>query len=222
MRTTTSPTARPVSRAPRSGWVALRRWLLVAVLFFAILAPVGAAFDILRSARAYETTPTDAIAVLGASQYWGTPSPVFSNRLDHARDLWGQGVAPLIITVGGKIDGDITTEAEAGRAYLIRAGVPASQVVALPEGRDTIESLQFVEAEMRERGLRSVTVVSDRLHLARSKAIAEDLGLEVHVSGRAFADGSSFVSERFLRELGGLLRFQVWDRWFVAPLDEQG
>lgn len=200
----------------------LRRWLLVVVLFFAVLAPIGAAWDIVSSARAYDTTPTDAIAVLGASQYWGTPSPVFSNRLDHARDLWGAGVAPLIITVGGKIEGDITTEAEAGRNYLIRAGVPPSQVVALPEGRDTIESLQFVEAEMRSRDLDSVTLVSDRLHLARSKAIASNLGLEVHVSGRAFADGSSFVGKRFLHEMAGLLRFHVWDRWFVHPLDGQG
>ncbi len=80
--------------------------LLIAVLV-AAGAAAAAAVDIVTSARAYDTTPTDAIAVLGASQYWGEPSPIFENRLDHARDLWAEGVAPVILTVGGKISGDI-------------------------------------------------------------------------------------------------------------------
>lgn len=206
----------------RSGWSVLRSWVVIAVLVFAVVAPVAATADVIASARAYDTDRTDAIAVLGASQYWGTPSPVFSNRLDHARDLWAEGVAPIIITVGGKVDGDITTEAEAGRKYLIRQGVPASAVIALPEGRDTIESVEFIDAELRSRGLDSVTLVSDRLHLARSKAIANALGLQTHVSGRAFADGSSFVPQRVLREAGGLIRFHLWDRWFLANNPEQG
>lgn len=198
----------------------LRAWVLLGVLFFAVLAPVGAAVDIMTSARAYDTTPTDAIAVLGASQYWGTPSPVFSNRLDHAYDLWAAGVAPRIITVGGKIEGDITTEAEAGRRYLINKGVPADQVIALPDGRDTIESIEKIDAQLRELGSDSVTLVSDRLHLARAKAIAGSLGLDVHVSGRAFSDGSSFSGQRFAHEMGGLLWFHVWDRWFLPAPDD--
>lgn len=205
----------PPRQQSRSGWSVLRSWFLIGLLVFGLVAPIAAAADIISSARSYDTTRTDAIAVLGASQYWGTPSPVFSNRLDHARDLWAEGVAPLIITVGGKVDGDITTEAEAGRRYLIEQGVPADRVVALPAGRDTIESVEMIDAELRSRGLDSVTLVSDRLHLARSKAIANAFDLQVHVSGRAFADGSSFLPERFVRELGGLLKFHLLDRWFL-------
>ena len=163
---------------------------------------------------------SDAIAVLGASQYWGTPSPVFENRLDHAAELWDQGVAPIIVTVGGKIEGDITTEAEAGRDYLVEQGVPAEVIIALPGGRDTIESVEMVAGELQARGADSVTLVSDRVHLARSKAIATALGLEAYASGRAFADGSSFVPARILHEVGGLVKFHVWDRWFlVQPVD---
>lgn len=185
-----------------------------------VVSAGAAVVDVLTRARSYDSTPTDAIAVLGASQYWGEPSPVFSNRLDHARDLWGQGVAPVIITVGGKIDGDITTEAEAGRQYLIESGVPADAVVALPGGLDTIESVEMIDAEMDRRGLDSVTLVSDRVHLARSKAVASALGLDAHVSGRAFADGSSFIPGRVLREAGGVARFHVWDRWFLSVPDD--
>ena len=197
------------------------RWLLVGALAFAAIAPVAAITDVVASARAYETTPTDAIAVLGASQYWGEPSPVFSNRLDHAKDLWDQGVAPVIITVGGGIDGDITTEAEAGRDYLIDAGVPAERIIALPAGADTLESMEMINAEMRANGWDSATLVSDRVHLARTKAIATALGLDAHVSGRAFEDGSSFVPARVLREAGAIIWFHVWDRWWLEQPEDQ-
>jgi methylthioribose-1-phosphate isomerase len=49
---------------------------------------------------------------------------------------------------------------------------------------------------------------------------AHDLGLDVHVSGRAFSDGSSFSAQRFLHEMGGLLWFHVWDRWFLLAPDD--
>ena len=220
--TRTMTRQRTAAPRQRSAWSVMVSWLLVALVAVLVIAPVAAAADIVVSARAYDTTPTDAIAVLGASQYWGDPSPVFSNRLDHAYDLWSQGVAPLILTVGGKIDGDITTEAEAGRRYLIDKGVPADQVIALPAGSNTLESVSMIGDELRSRGLGSVTLVSDRLHLARTKAIAKALGLEAHVSGRAFADGSSFGPGRFAHELAGLVKFHLWDRWSLQQSDPQG
>lgn len=210
---------RPATVAPRrrrSVWAVALAWLLVVGMVAAVAAPVVVLFDVVSSARSYDTDRTDAIAVLGASQYWGTPSPVFENRLDHAAELWDQGIAPVIITVGGKIDGDITTEAEAGRNYLIERGVPADQVIAVPGGSDTVESIEMVRDVLVARDADSVTLVSDRVHLARSKAVARALGFDAYVSGRAFEDGSSFVPERVVREVGGLLKFHLWDRWFLA------
>lgn len=129
-------------------------------------------------------------------------------------------MAGEIITVGGKIPGDVTTEAEAGRRYLIESGVPASDVVAIPGGTDTVESLELVNAELVGEGKGSITIVSDRLHLARAKAIATALGLEAHVSGRAFSDGSSFQPRRIAHEASGLLYFHAVQRWFLAQPDE--
>ncbi len=96
----------------------------------------------------------------------------------------------------------------------------ADAVVAIPGGRDTIESVEMIDAEMERMGVDSVTLVSDRLHLARSKAVAAALGLDAHVSGRAFADGSSFIPGRVLREAGGVARLHVWDRWFLTLPDD--
>ena len=215
-----TPPAPAAVRRRRSGGSVALAWLLLIGLAAALIVPAAALVDVVSTARAYDTEQSDAIAVLGASQYWGTPSPVFENRLDHAAELWDQGVAPIIITVGGKIEGDITTEAEAGRDYLVEQGVPADRVIALPGGSDTIESVEMVAEELQARGADSVTLVSDRVHLARAKAIASALGLDAYASGRAFADGSSFVPARIVHEVGGLVKFHLWDRWFlVVPAD---
>jgi hypothetical protein len=48
-----------------------------------------------------EARPADAIAVFGAAEYDGRPSPVLRARLDHALELYRRGLAPLMITLGG-------------------------------------------------------------------------------------------------------------------------
>ena len=60
----------------------------------------------------------DAIVVLGAAQYNGVPSPVLRQRLDHALDLYREGVAPLVVVTGGRQPGDRYTEATTGYNYL--------------------------------------------------------------------------------------------------------
>ncbi|MDT3440918.1 MULTISPECIES: YdcF family protein [unclassified Pseudofrankia] len=125
---------------------------------------------------------SDALVVLGASQYNGRPSAVFAARLDHAAELYRAGVAPLVITVGGRIPGDPFSEAGVGASYLVKQGVPASAVLAVPEGRDTLQSLVAVAGEMNTRSLRSAVVVTDRWHCLRSVAMARDLGLKATTS----------------------------------------
>ncbi|MCH9816958.1 MAG: YdcF family protein [Actinomycetia bacterium] len=183
---------------------------LLAGILAAVLLVGG---NVVASARAYDTSPADAIVVLGAAQYWGDPSPVLANRLDHAADLYRQGVAPTIITVGGGMPGDKTTEAQAGVEYLVAQGMPREDLVAIGSGSDTIQSLEAVSKQAADQGWDSLMVVSDRAHVARSSAIAEGLGFETVVSGPASGDGSTLSFERVGRETLGLLRFYLWDRW---------
>jgi len=121
-----------------------------------------------------EARSADAIVVLGAAQYDGTPSRIFEARLSHAVDLWVAGVAPILIVTGGKAQGDRTTEAAAGRAYAISRGVPETAILAEDEGRTTLESLENVGRLMRAEGLTSAVFVSDRTHLLRVLRIATD------------------------------------------------
>ena len=124
----------------------------------------------------------DAIVVLGAAQYDGTPSPVFAGRLDHAALLFEQGRAGTVFVLGANQPGDRTTEAEAGRDYLVAQGVPAASVVALPVGDSSYTSLRAAASAMRDRGLSTAFLVSDPWHNARIQAMASDLGIDGHAS----------------------------------------
>ena len=63
-----------------------------------------------------QAAPADAIAVFGAAEYDGRPSPVYRARLDHAGRSFNRGIAPLIITLGGD-GGDEFSEGGVGREY---------------------------------------------------------------------------------------------------------
>src|SRR6185312_4888185 len=72
-----------------------------------------------------EATTADAIAVLGAAQYNGRPSPVFRARLDHAAALYQRGLAPVVLVTGGVGTGEVLSEANVGRDYLAHLGLPS-------------------------------------------------------------------------------------------------
>jgi uncharacterized SAM-binding protein YcdF (DUF218 family) len=154
----------------------------------------------------------DAIVVLGAAQYNGRPSPLFKGRLDHALLLWQQGRADLVITVGSNQPGDSTTEAEAGRDYLVSRGVLVSAILALPVGHTTFDSLQAAAGALRERGLTSAFLVSDPWHNARIKAMAGDLGLTGYASA-TWTSGDTSEETRgrgYLRETFAYLYYRLF------------
>jgi uncharacterized SAM-binding protein YcdF (DUF218 family) len=165
-----------------------RHPILVAtsLLLLAAVAVVGAsAVTVWRSAHhdgASDVERVDAIVVLGAAQYDGTPSPVFKGRLDHAALLFRQGRAANVIVLGSNQPGDRTTEADAGRDYLIGTGVPASAITSVPVGHTSYESLRAAAESMRDHGLHSAFLVSDPWHNARIERMAADLGIDGHAS----------------------------------------
>ena len=162
------------------------------ILFVVALALVGALatlawsfLTVWRAAHVDDASSVeraDAIVVLGAAQYNGRPSPVFRGRLEHASLLWREDRAKLVLVLGSNQPGDISTEGEAGRDYLISNGVPASDVVSIPQGHTSYESLEAAATYLRAKNLRSVFLVSDPWHNARVKRMASDLGLDAHAS----------------------------------------
>ena len=147
-----------------------------------LLLVTSTALAIWWNARQDSQPSSDAIVVLGSAQYNGVPSSIFEARLEHAKNLYEAGVAPVIVTVGGKETGDQFTEAEAGRDYLANSGVPSRALLAVPEGVDTLESMRVVSNAFDEHGWNSAVLVTDPWHAMRAERMAQDSGIEAHSS----------------------------------------
>jgi len=156
--------------------------VLGAALLACFLLVASTALAIWWTARQDSRPSSDAIVVLGTAQYNGVPSSIFEARLEHAIALYEDGVAPVIVTVGGKVEGDAFTEAEAGRAYLADSGIPDDALLAVEEGVDTLESMRVVGAAFDERGWSSAVLVTDPWHAMRAERMAEDAGMEAESS----------------------------------------
>lgn len=207
----------PPQRATRGPGRRLARGLTLAVVFglvFLLLWLGSVVFRVWWVARQDDRPRSDALVVLGASQYNGTPSPVLEARLSHALDLYEDGVAGTIITVGGKLDGDRYTEAAAGKAWLVDQGVPEDAIVAVGKGSDTWTSLVAVDQVMADEGWTDAVLVTDPWHSFRAAEMARQLGLEAATSptrtGPVVAERLTEV-HYIARETGAYVAYQ-WQR----------
>ncbi len=163
-------------------------------------------------ARVDEARPADAIAVFGAAEYSGHPSPVLHARLDHAVALYERGIAPVVITLGGGADKDSgNTEGGVGRDYLLANGVPFDRIIAETTSIDTEEQVQRLAEIAEQNNFRRMVVVSDGTHLFRIREICRDEGLEVYTSPRASYGriGGYDLTQRYLHEILSYTSFRA-------------
>jgi uncharacterized SAM-binding protein YcdF (DUF218 family) len=133
-----------------------------------------------------DASPADAIAVFGAAEYAGRPSPVLHARLDKAVALYQKQIAPIIITLGGGTDKDSgRTEGGVGRDYLLANGVPYNKIVAETYSIDTEQQVQRLAAIAQQLHLAHIVVVSDGTHLFRIAELCRRADLDVYTSPRA-------------------------------------
>ena len=133
-----------------------------------------------------ERPQVDAIVVLGAAQYDGRPSAIYQARLEHAVDLWSDGVAPLLVFTGGKEPGDRFTEGGSGARWALARGVPEEAVLTEEQSRTTYQNLagakRALERHNPDGGRRRIVVVSDPFHMFRAVRQAADLGMDAYPS----------------------------------------
>lgn len=151
--------------------------LVLALLVAAVAVGGFAAYRIWDQGNRDERPPVDAIVVMGAAQYDGRPSPVFAARLDHAIDLFHEGIAARLIVTGGKQEGDRTTEAASARIYAVQHDVPDEAILTEDQSRTTLQSIRGVAAVMRDQGFDSAVFVSDPSHMLRVLRMASDEGI---------------------------------------------
>jgi len=159
-------------------------WTAVIALVVVATAIASIVHNIVHDSRQQELHAADAIVVFGAAEYVGHPSPVFRARLDHAADLYHQGLAPVVITTGGAASDPKFNEGGVGRDYLIRKGVPESALIAETEASNTAESVERVAVIMRAHHMGSCLAVSDAYHMFRVRKLLEHQGVQVFLTPR--------------------------------------
>ena len=169
-------------RRPRIGRVRLTaRVVLVLGGFIALY--VGFTLAQVWYAAGQDSRPrSGAIVVLGAAQYNGRPSPALEARLEHALELYQDGVAPIVVVTGGKRPGDKYTEATSGYNWLRHRGVPDDALRKEVAGTTTWESLSATALFQKREDIHEVVLVSAPTHAFRVRGIAEEVGLVAHVS----------------------------------------
>lgn len=143
------------------------RRLLIALPLVALVIYAASFLAVYIASRLDQHQPVDAIVVLGAAQYNGKPSPVLRARLDHAAELYREGLASTVVVTGGIGTGDRVSEATVGRQYLVGHGVPDQAVVVRPEGRSTQASMRSVAQWAESHEIKRVLLVSDPFHMLR-------------------------------------------------------
>ena len=190
--------------------------ILAAIVVLGAIAWVGWVESQIRYYATHdEARPASAIAVFGAAEYDGRPSPVLRARLDHGLALYRQQIAPLVITLGGGAPTDRHSEGGVGRAYLMAHGVPGSAIIAETKSDNTEQSARRLARIARANHLGLIIVVSDGTHLFRVHALCSSMGLNVLTSPRP-ERGLPFTLE-WKRTIHEILSYTFWRlKWLVG------
>ncbi len=177
-------------------------------LLFLFLGATGS--RIVRAATEVPAKKADVIAIFGAAEYAGRPSPVYRARLDHGYELFRKGMAPVVITTGGSGQDPDFSEGGVGRDYLLRRGVPEQALIAETQGSDTAQSAARVANIMRANGMRSCIAVSDAYHVFRIRALLEHEGVQVELAPRP-ESRPHHLWERFVAVMREAASYLVWE-----------
>ena len=177
---------------------------MLLVLAALLLAAGLVAASVYSYGGASSDGPADAAVVLGAAVWGAEVSPVFRERINHGVDLYRKGRVRKLIFTGGRGNDGEPTESAAARRYAMRGGVPAADILIEEQSHNTYENLLNAKRLADARGLRTVLIVSDPLHMKRAVSMARDVGLE--------AEPSPTPSTRYrgLRSQAGQLAYETY------------
>jgi uncharacterized SAM-binding protein YcdF (DUF218 family) len=136
----------------------------------------------------------DAIVVLGCRG-----PAALHRRLEIGIRLFERGAAPFVLLSGGG-SGPVP-EAELMRRAAIAHGVPPTALLIDCISRDTLENARETARLLSTRGLHSVLLVSDRVHLPRAALLFRLAGLRVV--------GRAALPVRSLRQAAGAILREI-------------
>jgi len=208
------------ARQSTIGWDGLGTLLLSNALLLATLGLSGLWF-FHRVWRIARDTPCQAagngwIVVLGMRLQRDQLSCAYVRRLERAATLYQTDPQRRILLVGGQTGGSVS-EAEHGRRFLVKIGLPTDILSIEDQSLHTLDNLRHIRQFLGEDRAQPWTLVTSRYHLARSQTLACGLGLRPVLCAaeeRLRLDPSTLW--RLLLEAGYLHWYKVgrlWARW---------
>jgi uncharacterized SAM-binding protein YcdF (DUF218 family) len=155
---------------------------------------------------------TEAVVVLGTQVLaGGRPSTTLLARARHAAWLYASGKVGLVIPTGG-IGEHPPSEAQVAARILREAGVPEEDILLEEKAHSTRDSARLVAALARERGIRSLMLVTDPFHCVRSVGAFRVEGFEAEASPVYSSPMWRMAWLRrgqFLREIGATIWYRM-------------
>jgi len=107
----------------------------------------------------------------------GIPSPRLQSRLDRAIRLYQEGTIKKIIVSGGQgVEGH--EEADIMREVLVKTGISEADIITDRNGNDTFKTAQNGKSIMETQGFKTVIVVTQYYHIARTKLAFRRFGVK--------------------------------------------
>jgi uncharacterized SAM-binding protein YcdF (DUF218 family) len=122
--------------------------------------------------------PARAIVVLGAGKDGHELSDASLRRALQGVILFRQGLAPLLVMLGGPGAGP-AAEANVRKRLARDMGVPAESLLAALRGRTTREEASVSWELLAPRGAQKILLVTGRQHMRRAAALFRQVGFEV-------------------------------------------
>lgn len=135
---------------------------------------------------AKELPKADAIVILGgATKPAFPPRPTVDlseqgDRVFYGAQLYREGKAPVVIASGGRISwrGGGPSESADMAQILETLGVPASAILQDPTSLNTYQNAVNVRHIIKQRGMRTILLVTSAMHMPRSLQIFRRQGIE--------------------------------------------
>lgn len=139
----------------------------------------------------------DCILILGCGiRADGGPGKLLTQRLETGFALYRAGCAPYIL-ISGNGQGSGVTQITAMYGWLLEQGVPASDIIADPDGLNTSASVLHLRTLF---GMRSALIVTQQYHLPRALYLSDCVGLEACGVAAGEVPGTGYAW-RVMREI---------------------
>ncbi len=182
--------------------------LIVWFISFVVLTSV-----ILTSAVAQSNEKVDSVIVLGAGLKGDKPTLVLQERLNYTIDYLNKNTDAIAVVSGGQGVGEIITEAEGMKRYLVAYGISESRILKEEKSTSTYENMVFSKKLYEEtigKKLDKVMIITNDFHMFRSKHLAKRVGLEPY--GISSGTPWYIYPNVLLREYLAVIKSFVFDR----------